>query len=144
MDSMAHTGLHCRCVPRLPRPDGNDRAHGLGHGSRYHRSLFIFASSASSSPLCAVPAACADFCFSAKFCTSKQSRALFVSGSYKFTYHPDGPDGKALEVDCTPPFKRISMVKVTPSTCPPLSALCLCSHVSASRWAHLFNGSLPI
>lgn len=25
------------------------------------------------------------------------------------TYHPDGPEGQAYEVDFTPPFKRVSM-----------------------------------
>ncbi|XP_049850210.1 lysine--tRNA ligase isoform X2 [Schistocerca gregaria] len=32
-----------------------------------------------------------------------------IHGSYKVTYHPEGPDGKAIEIDFTPPFKRISM-----------------------------------
>ncbi|XP_023035257.1 lysine--tRNA ligase isoform X1 [Drosophila willistoni] len=34
-----------------------------------------------------------------------------IRGSYKVTYHPDGPDGPALELDFTPPFKRVSMIK---------------------------------
>lgn len=25
------------------------------------------------------------------------------------TYHPDGPEGQAYEIDFTPPFKRVSM-----------------------------------
>ncbi|PKU35300.1 hypothetical protein llap_14394 [Limosa lapponica baueri] len=33
-----------------------------------------------------------------------------ITGSYKITYHPDGPDGQAYEIDFTPPFRRISMV----------------------------------
>ncbi|XP_015729797.1 lysine--tRNA ligase isoform X1 [Coturnix japonica] len=33
-----------------------------------------------------------------------------VTGSYKITYHPDGQDGQAYEIDFTPPFRRISMV----------------------------------
>ncbi|KAI4875929.1 hypothetical protein NFI96_034516, partial [Prochilodus magdalenae] len=33
----------------------------------------------------------------------------FITGSYKVTYHPDGPEGQAYEIDFTPPFKRISM-----------------------------------
>ena len=33
-----------------------------------------------------------------------------VTGSYLVTYHPDGKDGRAVEVDFSPPFKRISMV----------------------------------
>ncbi|XP_056604240.1 lysine--tRNA ligase isoform X1 [Triplophysa dalaica] len=32
-----------------------------------------------------------------------------ITGGYKVTYHPDGPEGEAREIDFTPPFKRISM-----------------------------------
>ncbi|XP_064467219.1 lysine--tRNA ligase-like isoform X2 [Ornithodoros turicata] len=31
-------------------------------------------------------------------------------GSYKVTYHPDGPDGEAVEIDFTPPFRRVRML----------------------------------
>ncbi|XP_074142132.1 lysine--tRNA ligase-like isoform X2 [Sminthopsis crassicaudata] len=34
-----------------------------------------------------------------------------ITGSYKVTYHPDGPEGQAHEIDFTPPFRRISMVE---------------------------------
>lgn len=34
-----------------------------------------------------------------------------IHGSYKIMYHPDGPEGEAVEIDFTPPFKRISMMK---------------------------------
>ncbi|XP_060811559.1 lysine--tRNA ligase isoform X2 [Bombus pascuorum] len=34
-----------------------------------------------------------------------------IHGSYKITYHPDGPEGEAIEIDFTPPFKRVSMIK---------------------------------
>lgn len=34
-----------------------------------------------------------------------------ITGGYLITYHPDGPDGRAVEIDFTPPFKRIPMVK---------------------------------
>jgi len=34
-------------------------------------------------------------------------KAIF--GSYKVTYHPDGPEGEAKEIDFTPPFKRLRM-----------------------------------
>lgn len=34
-----------------------------------------------------------------------------ITGSYKVTYHPDGPEGEAFEIDFTPPFRRISMVE---------------------------------
>lgn len=33
-----------------------------------------------------------------------------ITGSYKITYHPDGQDGQAYEIDFTLPFRRISMV----------------------------------
>lgn len=33
-----------------------------------------------------------------------------VTGSHLVTYHPDGKDGRAVEIDFSPPFKRISMV----------------------------------
>ena len=32
---------------------------------------------------------------------------LSIKGSYKITYHPDGPDKPAVEIDFTPPFRRI-------------------------------------
>ncbi|XP_047666180.1 lysine--tRNA ligase isoform X1 [Tachysurus fulvidraco] len=32
-----------------------------------------------------------------------------VTGGYKVTYHPEGPEGQSYEIDFTPPFKRISM-----------------------------------
>ncbi|XP_047345197.1 lysine--tRNA ligase isoform X1 [Vespa velutina] len=34
-----------------------------------------------------------------------------IHGSYKLLYHPNGPDGEVVEIDFTPPFKRISMMK---------------------------------
>jgi len=34
-------------------------------------------------------------------------KAIF--GSYKVTFHPDGPEGEAKEIDFTPPFKRLRM-----------------------------------
>ncbi len=33
-----------------------------------------------------------------------------ITGSYVFKYHPDGAGGREIVVDCTPPFKRVSMV----------------------------------
>ncbi|XP_034973528.1 lysine--tRNA ligase isoform X2 [Zootoca vivipara] len=33
-----------------------------------------------------------------------------ITGSYKVTYHPEGPDGQSYEIDFTPPFRKISMV----------------------------------
>jgi lysyl-tRNA synthetase class 2 len=35
--------------------------------------------------------------------------ALTVKGSYKFQYHPHGPDHPPMELDFTPPFRRINM-----------------------------------
>ncbi|XP_078066791.1 lysine--tRNA ligase isoform X2 [Mustelus asterias] len=32
-----------------------------------------------------------------------------VTGSYKITYHPEGPEGQSYEIDFTPPFKRVSL-----------------------------------
>ncbi|XP_032681612.1 lysine--tRNA ligase isoform X2 [Odontomachus brunneus] len=34
-----------------------------------------------------------------------------IHGTYKIVYHPDGPEGEGVEIDFTPPFKRISMMK---------------------------------
>eukprot|EP00127_Corallochytrium_limacisporum_P005994 Clim_evm71s215 gene=Clim_evmTU71s215 len=34
-----------------------------------------------------------------------------IKGSYKFSYHPEGPEGPEMEIDFTPPFKRIPMVE---------------------------------
>lgn len=34
-----------------------------------------------------------------------------IHGTYKVKYHPDGQDGEAVEIDFTPPFRRISMMK---------------------------------
>ncbi|XP_078526258.1 lysine--tRNA ligase isoform X2 [Lissotriton helveticus] len=34
-----------------------------------------------------------------------------ITGDYKISYHPEGPEGQAFEVDFTPPFRRISMVE---------------------------------
>ncbi|CAK9811995.1 Lysine--tRNA ligase [Anthophora quadrimaculata] len=36
---------------------------------------------------------------------------MAIHGSHKVTYHPDGLDGTAVEIDFSPPFKRISMMK---------------------------------
>ncbi|XP_053304801.1 lysine--tRNA ligase isoform X1 [Spea bombifrons] len=33
-----------------------------------------------------------------------------ITGDYKVTYHPDGPEGQTYVLDFTPPFRRISMV----------------------------------
>uniref|UniRef100_L7M2N4 Lysine--tRNA ligase n=1 Tax=Rhipicephalus pulchellus TaxID=72859 RepID=L7M2N4_RHIPC len=34
----------------------------------------------------------------------------FLTGSYKIKYHPEGADGPALEIDFTPPFRRVRML----------------------------------
>lgn len=39
------------------------------------------------------------------------SMVLNIKGSYKVEYHPDGPEGKAIEIDFKPPWRRISMVE---------------------------------
>ncbi|ORY94386.1 lysyl-tRNA synthetase [Syncephalastrum racemosum] len=32
-------------------------------------------------------------------------------GSYKIQYHPEGPEGPALDLDFTPPFRRVDMIE---------------------------------
>merc|ERR1719158_1909669 len=39
------------------------------------------------------------------------SMVLSIKGSYKVKYHPEGPEGEEVEIDFTPPWKRISMVE---------------------------------
>ncbi|XP_025115019.1 lysine--tRNA ligase-like isoform X1 [Pomacea canaliculata] len=34
-----------------------------------------------------------------------------LTGGYKVVYHPEGPEGEAVEIDFTPPFKRFSLVR---------------------------------
>jgi lysyl-tRNA synthetase class 2 len=34
-----------------------------------------------------------------------------IHGSYKVQYQPEGPDGETWEIDYTPPFKRMDMIK---------------------------------
>ncbi|KAF9579033.1 lysyl-tRNA synthetase, partial [Lunasporangiospora selenospora] len=34
-----------------------------------------------------------------------------ITGTNKITYHPQGKDGPAMEIDFTPPFRRIDMIK---------------------------------
>ncbi|KAI8759266.1 lysine--tRNA ligase [Biomphalaria glabrata] len=56
-----------------------------------------------------------------------------LKGSYKITYHPDGPEGQGYEIDFTPPFKRVSMIPALEEamnvTFPPAAEL----HTEASR-----------
>lgn len=33
-----------------------------------------------------------------------------ITGGHKITYHPEGPEGEAWEVDFTTPFKRLDMM----------------------------------
>lgn len=33
-----------------------------------------------------------------------------ITGGYKVEYHEHGPDKPSLEIDFTPPFKRVSMI----------------------------------
>ena len=35
----------------------------------------------------------------------------YLTGGYKIKYHPEGPEGPEWEVDFTPPFKRLDMLK---------------------------------
>ncbi|RGB27985.1 Lysyl-tRNA synthetase [Rhizophagus diaphanus] len=38
------------------------------------------------------------------------SMVKYITGDYKIVYHPQGPDGPAMNIDFTPPFKRVSMI----------------------------------
>lgn len=33
-----------------------------------------------------------------------------ITGGYKITYHPHGPEQPGLDIDFTPPFRRVSMM----------------------------------
>jgi len=39
------------------------------------------------------------------------SMVLNIKGSYVIQYHPEGPDGPAVDIDFSPPWKRVSMVE---------------------------------
>lgn len=39
------------------------------------------------------------------------SMVISIKGTYKITYHPDGPEGPAHEIDFTPPFRRVSLIQ---------------------------------
>ena len=39
-----------------------------------------------------------------------------IHGTYKIKYHPDGPDGEEVEIDFTPPFKRLKMIPTLEET----------------------------
>ena len=66
------------------------------------------------------------------------TQAEFLCSSYVFgcstlsahSYRPDGPGGKELHVDCTPPFKRVSMVSPAPTESP-CADTCVCVRVRA-------------
>ncbi|KAG8042567.1 hypothetical protein G9C98_005201 [Cotesia typhae] len=34
-----------------------------------------------------------------------------IHGTHKLVYHPDGPEGEGVEIDFTPPFRRLPMIK---------------------------------
>ena len=36
-----------------------------------------------------------------------------IKGPYKIAYHADGPDKPTVEIDFTPPWRRISMIRYT-------------------------------
>jgi lysyl-tRNA synthetase class 2 len=36
---------------------------------------------------------------------------MAIKGSYIIEYHPEGPEGPAVKIDFTPPFRRISMIE---------------------------------
>ncbi|CAG8469209.1 9676_t:CDS:2 [Diversispora eburnea] len=39
------------------------------------------------------------------------SMVKYITGGYKIIYHPQGPEGPALNIDFTPPFKRINLIQ---------------------------------
>ncbi|CAG8542315.1 42_t:CDS:2, partial [Acaulospora colombiana] len=39
------------------------------------------------------------------------SMVKYITGGYKVVYHPHGPDGPVMNIDFTPPFKRVSMIE---------------------------------
>lgn len=39
------------------------------------------------------------------------SMVQYITGGYKITYHPQGPEGPAMDIDFTPPFKRINLIQ---------------------------------
>ena len=39
------------------------------------------------------------------------SMVLNIKGSYVIQYHPDGPEGPTIDIDSTPPWRRVSMVE---------------------------------
>ncbi len=43
--------------------------------------------------------------------TMVSQMVLELKGSYKIQYHPEGPEKPAIEIDFTPPWRRISMVR---------------------------------
>jgi lysyl-tRNA synthetase class 2 len=43
--------------------------------------------------------------------TMLSGMAKAIHGSYLVTYHPEGPEKPAIEIDFTPPFKRINMLQ---------------------------------
>ena len=51
-----------------------------------------------------------------------------ITGGYKIKYHPEGPEGKEYEIDFTPPFKRIPMIKGLEEVC---VSVCVCVCIDA-------------
>ncbi|XP_033103257.1 lysine--tRNA ligase-like isoform X2 [Anneissia japonica] len=51
----------------------------------------------------------------------------YLTGGNKVTYHPDGPEGQAMEIDFSPPFRRVSMIaeleKILKKKFPPVDQL---------------------
>lgn len=66
-----------------------------------------------------------------------------ITGGYKVTYHPDGPEGQAFEIDFTPPFKRVSMThdleKIMGVKFPPTDSY----DSDGESMKELFTSSLP-
>ena len=74
-------------VRRLQRPHGAHRGHDIGNGQGHHRRI------------------------QNQVCSPCLILKLFFSLLSTFRYHPDGPDGVELDIDFTPPFRRIPLIK---------------------------------
>ena len=51
------------------------------------------------------------WCLCVLYLTVYVAMVKAVTGGYKIQYHPEGPDGPSWEVDFTPPFRKIDMLK---------------------------------
>ncbi|KAI8854500.1 lysyl-tRNA synthetase [Chytridium lagenaria] len=55
-----------------------------------------------------------------------------ITGGYKVVYHPQGPEGEAMTIDFTPPFRRVRMIPELERILKFLSDLCIKHKVECS------------